>query len=153
MNNKKSVFNSQLILSALLTAMISSPAMAVEEIIKEELVMVAKNAIFMIDTSSSMDEEFRDTNSSKRTLVEEVFQERNGTFPDIGHNFGIYTYTRWEEFYPLQPFNRSEVVKALNEVAKKGPGPTPLRDGLESLEKVLQSASGKTAVFVFSDGE
>lgn len=153
MNNKIIPDAFKVIATALLAILLASPAAAVEEIIKEELVKVADNAIFLLDTSSSMNEEFRDTGSDKRTLVEEEFKKRNGEFPDIGHNFGIYAYTRWEEFYPLQPYDRDGVADALAAASEKGPGPTPLREGLEQLEEILQSASGRTAVFVFSDGE
>jgi OOP family OmpA-OmpF porin len=136
-----------------LVSMLTTSASAIEVMVNEELVRVADNAIFLIDTSSSMNEDFRDGNASKRELVEREFTKRNGGIPDLGFKFGIYTYTDWEEFYPLQPYDREKVAAALDEIAKKGPGPTPIKKALENLEDILKTTSGRTAVFVFSDGE
>ena len=139
-----------LAVSALFLAL---PSLAVDVIIEEELIPVADNAIFLMDTSSSMNEEFRETSKTKRQLVESEFQQRNATFPDLGIKFGIYVYTNWEEFYPLQPYDGPKISAALDEVEKKSQGPTPLKSGLKKLEDILQDTSGRTAVFVFSDGE
>jgi OOP family OmpA-OmpF porin len=122
-------------------------------VVEDQLVKVAENAIFLLDTSSSMTEEFRDSGKTKRELVENEFKKRNSYFPNIGHKFGIYVYTPWEEFYAVQPFNREGVAAALDAVSEKGIGPTPLKKGLEELEELLPALSGRTAVFVFSDGE
>jgi OOP family OmpA-OmpF porin len=100
-----------------------------------------------------MDEKFRDTGKSKLELVANELKRRNSYFPEIGHKFGIYTYTPWLEIYPVQLFNREKVGAALETVRKDGSGPTPLKRGLEKLEGVLGSLSGRTAVFLFSDGE
>jgi len=140
------------IASACIAILLSFPAFAVDVEVKEELIRVADNAIFLVDTSSSMNEKFRDTGKSKRELVESEFIKRNETFPDIGHNFGIYTYTKWKEFYPLQPYNRAKVADALEQITKKNVGPTPLKEAMEKLEPIIEPLSGRTAVFVFSDG-
>jgi OOP family OmpA-OmpF porin len=153
----------QFLLGVLLAGVMVPPATALEVlieedliegiIVKEQLVRVADNAIFLLDTSSSMNETFRDTGQSKLKLVEDTFKKRNSYFPDIGHKFGIYTYTPWEEYYAVQPYNREGVAAALDKVRKDGNGPTPLKKGLEELEPVLETLTGRTAVFVFSDGE
>jgi OOP family OmpA-OmpF porin len=153
----------KILLVIFLGGLVAPPVMAVEIImeedlvqgiiVKEQLIRVADNAIFLLDTSSSMNEKFRDTGKSKLELVSNEFKKRNSYFPDIGHKFGIYTYTSWEVFYPMQPYDREKVAAALDAVRKDGNGPTPLKKGLEELESVLQSVSGRTAVFVFSDGE
>lgn len=122
---------------------------------KEQLVKTADNAIFLLDTSSSMNEEFQDTGKTKLELVSSEFKRRNGYFPEIGHNFGIYTYTPWKVIYPIQLYNREKVAAALDTIRKKGDGPTPINKGLRELREVLKNSglSGRTAVFVFSDGE
>ena len=56
-----------------LVSMLTTSASAIEVMVNEELVRVADNAIFLIDTSSSMNEDFRDGNASKRELVEREF--------------------------------------------------------------------------------
>jgi OOP family OmpA-OmpF porin len=146
-----------------LGGLVSMPVIALEIIleedlvegivVEEQLVRVADNAIFLVDTSSSMDEKFRDTGKTKLELVSSEFKKRTGYFPDIGHKFGIYTYTPWQEYYPVRFFNREDVVRALDAIPQRASGPTPLKKGLEKLEDVLKSLSGRTAVFVFSDGE
>ena len=53
----------------------------------------------------------------------------------------------------MQPYNREKVAAALDTIPEKGSGPTPLKIGLEKLEGILKPLSGRTAVFVFWDGE
>jgi OOP family OmpA-OmpF porin len=151
------------LVSVLLGGILAAPVIALEVvteqdlvqgiIVKEQLVRVADNAILMLDTSSSMNEEFRDSGKSKIELVSNEFIKRAGYFPEIGHKFGVYTYTSWEEFSPVQLFDREKVSAALQAVPKKGSGPTPLKNGLVKLEDVLKPLSGRTVVFLFSDGE
>jgi OOP family OmpA-OmpF porin len=150
-------------LSIFLGGLVTTPVIALEVIleedlvegviVEEQLVRVADNAIFLVDSSSSMDEKFRDTGKTKLELVSNEFRQRNSYFPNIGHKFGVYTYTPWQEYYPVRLYNREDVAMALDAMPKKGMGPTPIKKGLEQLEDILKSLSGKTAVFVFSDGE
>jgi len=144
-------------------SLIALPLAAVEIITKEDiitgvvkneqLVKVADNAIFLFDTSSSMNEDFMDTGKSKISLVAAEFKNRNSYFPEIGHHFGIYTYTPWKEYSAPQIYKRETVAAALDALPVKGSGPTPLKSGLEKLEGVLKPLTGRTAVFLFSDGE
>ena len=120
---------------------------------EEQLVKVADNAIFVMDTSSSMNEKFQDTGKTKLELVLSEFKKRNGYFPNIGHYFGIYKYTPWEVLMPVELYDRDKVAAALNTIGTKGDGPTPLKKGLEELQWVLKSLPGRTAVFFWSDGE
>jgi len=151
------------ILAGLSCGLIASPALAVEivtkedlvnnVITKEQLVKVADNAIFMLDTSSSMNDKFDGTDVPKVKVVKDELEKRNAWFPDIGHQMGIYTYTDWQENYPVQPYNREKVAEALKTVRDEGHGPTGLKYGLTKLEGILKPLSGRTAVFLFSDGD
>jgi len=76
---------------------------------KEQLVKVADNAIFLLDTSSSMNDKFADTDDPKIKVMKRELRGRNAWFPDIGHQVGIYTYTNWQENYPVQAYNRENV--------------------------------------------
>jgi OOP family OmpA-OmpF porin len=144
-------------------SLVASPLFAVEIITREDivnnvvkkdqLIKVADNAIFLLDTSSSMNDEFGDTGKPGIQVVKSELKSRNAYFPEIGHNMGIYTYTGWKENYPVQLYNRENVAVALDTIPEKGSGPTPLNSGLQKLESVLQPLSGRTAVFVFWDGE
>lgn len=80
-------------------------------------------------------------------------ESRNSYFPDFGYNMGIYTYTDWQENYPMQPYDREKVAAALAAMREKGSGPTALKIGLQKLDGILKPLSGRTAVFVFWDGE
>ena len=95
-------------------------------VVEDQLVRVADNAIFLVDTSSSMNDEFEDTGKTKLELVTSEFKKRNGYFPDLGHKFGIYEYTPWKVLLPVQTFDRDEVAAALASLPEKGSGATPL---------------------------
>ena len=147
----------------LLGGLVASPLFAVEIITrddivnnvvtKDQLVKVADNAILMLDTSSSSNDKFADTGQPIVQAMKTELKSRNSYLPDLGYNMGIYTYTGWKEIYPMQPYNRDKVAAALDTLPAEGSGPTPLRVGLEKLEKVLKPLTGRTAVFVFWDGE
>jgi OOP family OmpA-OmpF porin len=160
MQSKSMVQN--VLLLGFLVGLISPPLSAVEVVMEEDfiqgviteeqLVRVAENAIFLLDTSSSMNEEFRDTGRTKLDLVSSEFKKRNSFFPEIGHKFGIFGYTPWQEISAVQPFNREQVAAALETLPVEGSGPTRLAKGLGKVEDVIKSLSGRTAVFVFFDG-
>jgi len=161
MNVKSPILTAALV--GLLGSFVVSPLFAVEIITrddivnnvvkKDQLVKVADNAIILLDTSSSSNDEFDSTGKSIVQSMKDELKARNAYLPDLGYNMGIYTYTGWTEVYPLQPYNRDKVAAALDTLPAKGSGPTPLRSGLQKLENVLKPLSGRTAVFVFWDGE
>ena len=146
-----------------LLASFASPTMALEVlteedfvesvIVADQLVRLADNAIFLLDTSSSMNDEYRDTGKSRLDVAKEVFTARNAYFPEIGHNFGIYEYTPWKVVYPLQEFDREKVAEALQTISEKGSGPTPLLTGVQEATKVVESLTGRTVVFLMYDGD
>jgi OOP family OmpA-OmpF porin len=146
-----------------LSCLVAAPVIAVQivteedlvegVIVEEQLVRLADNAIFMLDTSSSMDYKFRETGKTRLELVENQMTKAVSYFPDIGYNFGIYTFTSWEEFYAVQPFDREKITAVLQSLPKEGSGPTPLATGLRKLEDVLKPLSGRSIVFLFSDGD
>ena len=145
-----------------LGVMVATPALAAEiitaEDIKQEiitemhLVRLADNAIFLFDTSSSMDRPFRDTGKSKYDLVVAEFKSRNSYFPEIGHTFGLYEYTPWKERYPAQKYNRDKFAAALDSLPAKPTGFTPLREALEAVDPILEPLTGRTILFLFTDG-
>src|SRR4029079_15212728 len=146
----------------LLGGVVASPVWAVEVITrddivnnvvtKDQLVKVADNAVLLLDTSSWSNDQFANTGQPIIQAMKNELKARNSYLPDLGYNMGIYTYTGWNEIYPMQPYNRDKVAAALDTLPAKGSGPTPLRVGLEKLEKVLKPLHGRTAVFVFWDG-
>ena len=150
-------------LLALLGCVISLPIAALEIITKEDLqnnivteeqlVRLADNAIFLVDTSSSMNEEFRDTGVSKYDSVINAFKDRNAYFPEIGHRFGVYDYTPWNEVYGLKLYDREKMAAALKTLPERGAGATPLAVGLVKAEEIIKPLDGRTALFLFFDGQ
>jgi outer membrane protein OmpA-like peptidoglycan-associated protein len=123
-----------------------------EIVVSEQLVRVADNALFLLDGSSSMNKKFGDTGKSAYRVVLDELKKRNASFPDLGHKFGIYIYTEWTPIYPMQTYDRDKVANALESMPGLGRGPTWLNDGLKKAEKILETLSGPTALFLFTDG-
>lgn len=123
-----------------------------EVVVTEQLIPLVENAIFLIDTSSSMNEPYKDTGTPKLELMIREFAERNEWIPELGYKFGLYVYTPWREIYPVQTYEREGVAEALAGLPKEGEGPTMLTRGLAELDDVLDGLTGRTAVYVFTDG-
>jgi outer membrane protein OmpA-like peptidoglycan-associated protein len=120
---------------------------------KEQLVKVADNAIFYLDTSSSTNSKFGDSGKKIIQVMKSELKRRNAFFPDLGHEVGIVNYTDWEVNLPVGPYDRAAFDAALDAVPERGGGITPLNTGLMKLEDILKPLTGRTAVFVFWDGE
>ncbi len=126
----------------------------VQEVIRtEQLIRLTDNAIFLIDTSSSMNDEYQDTGKSRLEVMVGEFKKRNAYLPDLGYNFGLYVYTPWKPIYELRPYDTDGVAKALDALPTEGSGPTRLARGLDKLKPILQTLSGRTVVFLFTDGQ
>ena len=121
-------------------------------VVKEHLIKTAENAIILFDASGSMNKLFLDTNMSRYEIAKKALKERIAYFPELGHNVGLYVYTRWKPIYPVQRFNRDKFAEALDQLPAEPGGPTLLQSGLRKLEPILKNLSGRTVVFVFTDG-
>jgi OOP family OmpA-OmpF porin len=119
---------------------------------KEYLIKTADNAIFLFDGSDSMSKKYMDTGMSRYDIAKKTFKERNAYFPDLGYNMGLYLYTPWQALYPVQPYNREGFAAALDSLPEEPRGPTMLQGGLKKLESVLKGLSGRTVVFIITDG-
>jgi len=150
-------------LLALAGWLVAAPVAALEIIMKEDftkgvikedqLVRLVDNAIFLVDTSSSTNQEYHDTGKSKLQIGVEEFKKRNDYFPEIGHRFAIYEYTKWREVLAPQTYERDKVAAAIATISEKGSGLTPLAKGIENVEEVVKTLSGRTALFLFYDGQ
>lgn len=143
----------------LITTQVSALEIITEKDIKQKtvttdnLVKAADNAIFLFDTSGSMRNPLEGTEMTRLEALRGVLTERIGWVPDLGYNFGFYLFTPWKELYPVQPFNREELLLAIDNLPKQPGGGTPLQQALHNLDPVLAGLSGRTAVFLFSDGK
>ena len=119
---------------------------------KEVLVKAADNVIVLVDSSSSMGETDKNRTKMNYELEREALSGGLQRLPDLGYNIGVYRFTPWEAVFPIQQTSPIAVEAALSKLPDKPAGPTPLLQGLDELDKVLSGLSGKTYVYLFSDG-
>jgi OmpA-OmpF porin, OOP family len=120
---------------------------------KDVLVRTADNVIVLVDASSSMDFSHRKFKKTNYELEKEALAAGYSRLPDLGYNVGVYNFSpTWKEIYPVQKFDAAKVAEAMKQLPAKPSGRTPLVAGLEKLEGVLKGLSGKTVVYIFSDG-
>jgi len=159
---KKGVLCSMVICGAMVLGLMATNVQAIEILTAQDfvektirvdyLIKTADNAIFLLDGSDSMSKLYLDTGMSRYDIVKKAFKERNAYFPDLGYNMGIYLYTPWKAVYPVQPYHRNGVAAALDSLPEKPTGPTMLQSGLKKLESILKGLSGRTVVFIITDG-
>jgi OOP family OmpA-OmpF porin len=119
---------------------------------KEVLVRTADNVIVIVDTSASMGMNNKKYNKPYYQLEKEALAAGFNRLPDLGYNVGIYRFTPWEALYPVQKFDAAAAADALNKLPAEPGGKTPLLQSLDELDSVLKGLSGKTFVYLFSDG-
>ena len=126
----------------------------VEKVVtKEDFVRTADNFMILFDSSSSM-KEFIDKGAkeTKYDVVRRVLEERQRMLPDLGYNAGLYIYTPFQTVYPMGPYDSAKFAAAINGLPAEPKGLTPLAEGIREIEPILAKLSGKTVVFIFSDG-
>ena len=125
----------------------------------KEVVKTADNFIALFDASGSMQDTYKNTGMKKIDLAEAMFKERAARVPELDWNAGLYLYTPWKTFYEVQPFDKAKYGQAIDEMAAYEPSlmfrnqPTPLGTAIKNLDPILANMSGKTVVFIFSDGQ
>jgi OOP family OmpA-OmpF porin len=126
--------------------------------VMEKYIRVAGNFIILYDASGSMDRPYRDTGLKMIEAAAKALREKNALMPNLGWNAGLYLYTPWEVYYAMQPYDRERFAAAIARLPDtKSAGsfvgqPTPLVEGLEKLAPVLAKLSGRTVIFIFTDG-
>lgn len=121
-------------------------------VVQADLIKTADNAIILFDGSSSMNKPYKDTGMTRYEIAKQTLMDRNEYFPDLGYNFGLYMHTPWKEVYPVQAYDREKFALALATLPEKPGGATFLREGLKRLDTILKPLEGKTAVFIYTDG-
>jgi len=125
----------------------------------KEVVKTADNFIVLFDGSGSMQDTYKNTGMKKIDLAEAMFKDRAAQVPELDWNAGLYLYTPWRNFYEMQPFDKAKYGQAIDEMAAYKPSvmfrnqPTPLGTAIKNLDPILANLSGKTVVFIFSDGQ
>jgi OOP family OmpA-OmpF porin len=118
-----------------------------------DLFKTADNGIILFDSSSTMGKPYGDSGRPKVEVLKELVEARIAWLPDLGHNMGLYLYTPWTELHPVQPFDRKALGEAIAKVPDKASGEGQLMQAMVKLDSVLAGLKGRTAVFLFSDGQ
>jgi len=144
------------------SSVVTTHVMAAEKVMEQEtvtnvtqvpeLVKTADNFIILFDSSSSMNEPYGNTNMTKLAAAKEILKEKNKTLPDLGYNAGLYLLSNFKPIYMVQKYDREKVAAALDQLPEKGSGATLFVEGIRKLRGVLQGLSGRTVVFLFTDG-
>jgi len=120
---------------------------------EKNLVKTADNFIVLFDSSNSMASPYKKgMPETKYDLAKSILKEKLAQLPDLGYNAGLYLFTPYKEVYPMGPFDKAGFMQAVDSLPPEPKGPTFLPQGLRNVEPVLNGLSGKTVVFIFSDG-
>ena len=123
-------------------------------VIEENFIKLADNFIVLFDASNSMKRQYKKGSPESRyELAKTILKEKVQQLPDLGYNAGLYLYTPYTELEPMAPLNRAGWVEAVDSMPADPKGPTFLAQSLRQIEPVLQGLSGKTVVYIFSDGQ
>ena len=120
---------------------------------KTDFIKNADNFIVLMDTSQSMNHRWqKDSTQSKLEVAKEILINGEQALPHLGYNAALYEFSPFEALYPMGPFDKEKYAQAINSIKADAEGATFLPRAIRNLEPVLQGASGKTVVFIFSDG-
>lgn len=123
------------------------------------LVRKADNFIVLYDRSGSMAEKYADTIMTKIQAERKILLEKNATLPDMDWQAGIYSFTpdtqltNLVEHYPMQQYDKKMFSWRLIKMPLEPAGSTMLQPGLMELDKILATLTGKTVIFLFTDGQ
>lgn len=123
-------------------------------VVEEDFIKTTDNFLVLFDTSSSMAANYaKGSKESKYDVARKILKEKFNLLPDLGYNSGLYTFASDEKaLYPMGPFDKAKYAQAIDSLPAQPKGATLLPQALRKLESVLQQQSGKTAVFIFTDG-
>jgi len=121
-------------------------------VITEEIHKTADNFIILFNSSSNMGKPFQNTGRTILEAAVKFLKDRNEILPDLGYNAGLYTLAPFKPVYTMQKYDRDKFAAAIDQLPTKASGPTLLQQGLLKLEGILSGLSGRTVVFLYSDG-
>jgi len=156
---------SVLFVTVVLTAFFAVQAVALEvitkqdiiekRVTKDQLIKLVDNFVVMFDASNSMKFPYKEDKSlgeTKYDVAKLIMKQRENMVPDLGFMAGLYLYTPWNALYPMEVLDQAKYAAAIDSLPPNADGPTPMVQGLHELGKVLPGLSGRTAVFMFTDG-
>jgi len=119
----------------------------------------ADNFIVMYDSSSSMGDRYEATEMLEIEVEKQILREKFATLPELDWQAGIYSFTpawsmsNFKPFLSMRTYNKNEFMGVIDSLPGNPAGWTPLQGGLVGLGEVLGTLSGKTVVFLFTDGQ
>ena len=120
---------------------------------EENFIKTADNFIVLFDASNSMKRQYKKGSPESRyEVARTILKEKLNQLPELGYNAGLYLYTPYKELYPMSPLNKGQFAAAIDSLPAEPKGPTFLPQALSAIEPKLQGLSGKTVVYIFSDG-
>jgi len=125
---------------------------------KEAFIKQADNFVVLFDSSRSMADTYPASGGQKIEAAREILRQQNEILPNLDWNAGLYTFTPWKEHYGMAPYDKQAYGQAIDSLPTTRTSsdivqqPTPLADGIDRLNPILSKLSGRTAVFVFTDG-
>ena len=159
------------VLAMLIVSMGTTTAQAAEIITRTEkitwydvqldAVKTADNFIVLFNSAKTMGRPYKETGMSQLEAAKEILRERNKMMPEkLTYNAGLYTFAPVSAFftkvlkpyYPMQAYNKEAFGKAIEQLPDKAQGTTEIQRALLGLEPVLKDLSGRTIIFLFTDG-
>ena len=126
-----------------------------------EAVKTAENFLVLFNSAKTMDRPYKQTGMTHLQAAKAILEERNKLLPDLSYNAGLYTFapkraitTRspLKAHYGMKPYNKEEFAKAIDQLPTEARGTTEIQRALVGLKPVLKGLSGKTVIFLFTDG-
>ncbi len=114
------------------------------------------NFILFFDHSGSMVQDNEMFKAHKLVLAKSLALGMNNVIPDLGYQSGVNTFAPFETQLAPTTYNRTAVATAVTGINTKYDvygNNTPMGFGLDSIDPVLGSMKGRTALIVFSDGD
>ncbi len=167
---KSTAFVLSTVVGMILVGMLATHVPAAEVITKTEkitwydveieAVKTAENFLVLFNTAKTMGRPYKNTGMRHIDVAKEILRERNTLLPNLSYNAGLYTFaptspiylTPVKAYYPMQPYNKEAFAQAIEQLPSKARGTTEIQRTLANLEPVLQNLSGKTIIFLFTDG-
>jgi OOP family OmpA-OmpF porin len=169
MNRKKFIFA---VAAAAVLGLLAVQGQAAELIMAEEAVVVegkemkfvrtADNFIILYDSSTSMAAKYKDTDMTRVEAEKQILREDNDRLPELKWNAGLYSFTPADPltakraltpYYEMKQYNKAAFGQAIEQLPTDAKGATPLQMALVELEAILKGLSGRTVVFLFTDGQ
>jgi len=126
-------------------------------VLKSQLIRTADNFIILYDASGSMGDQYK-PGVMKIDAENQILKQQLAILPELGYRAGLYLFTPFKKYYDMQVFDKDGFMQAINRLPnaktfnKKTGQSTPLAEGIDALGPILAKLSGKTVVFIFTDG-